>query len=100
MNRGPLPKFTIEELLREAVEAVPADERCVFTTRELARLWGYSSLDSARKQMNYLQARGWKFIATRKEFINRAKALTSTSAYIVVPPGGAMDAKSANQGDS
>ena len=89
MTDAPLPKFTIEELLREAVEAAPVNERCAFTTRELASLWGYGALESARKQMDYLaEEKGWKFLATRKSFINRVGELTSTHAYVVVPPGG------------
>ena len=86
MSDAPLPRFTIEELLREAVEAVPTDERCVFTSRDLADLWGYRSLESARRQMPYLEEMGWKFITTRKVIINRAGTLTPISAYIVIPP--------------
>jgi len=92
MNSAPpLPKFTIEELLREAVEAVSTDERCVFTTRELAELWDYVGLNSARRQMDFLEnEKGWKFLATRKGIVNRANNLTSTSAYVVVPPNGKL----------
>jgi len=84
---APLPRFTLEELLRAAVEAMPVDRRCVFTSRELAGLWGYRVLDSARRQMDALEERGWKFVATRKDIVNRAGDLTTTSAYVVVPPG-------------
>jgi len=89
-NAGaPLPKFTIEELLREAVEAAPPDKRCVFTSRDLAKLWGYRALDSARKQMRFLEEeKGWKFIATQKSIVNIAGMLTFTNAYIVIPPAG------------
>jgi len=91
---APLPKFTIEELLREAVEAAPTDERCAFTTRELAKLWDYKSLESVRRQMTFLEEnKGWGFVATRKSFVNRADDLTSKSAYIVVPPNGEGNSK-------
>jgi len=86
MSDAPLPRFTIEELLREAVEAVPTDERCVFTSRDLANLWGYRSLESARRQMPYLEEVGWKFITTQKVIISRAGILTPINAYIVIPP--------------
>lgn len=89
MIEAPLPTFTIEELLREAVESAPTDERCAFTTRELAKLWDYKSLESVRRQMTFLEEnKGWRFVATRKSFVNRADDLTSKSAYIVVPPNG------------
>ena len=92
MSEGPLPRFTIEELLREAVEAVPTDERCVFTTKELAELWGYESQKGTRGQMDKLQEIGWQFLATRKSFVNRAGILTTTFAYIVIPPStGSID---------
>ena len=85
----PLPKFTIEELLREAIEAAPLDERCVFTSRDLAKLWGYRSLDSARRQMRFLEEeKGWRFVATQKMIVNITGAMTSTNAYIVIPPAG------------
>ena len=84
----PTPRFTMEELLREAVEAAPTDERCIFTTRELAKLWGYATQGSARRQMDLLMENGWKFPATRKSIVSRTGDLTSTHAYAVVPPEG------------
>ena len=86
MSEAPLPRFTIEDLLRDAVEAMSPDERCVFTTRELARLWKYESLSSVRRQMDKLTVLGWVFTATRKPIVSRAGVLTSTIAYAVVPP--------------
>ncbi len=85
-STAPIPRFTMEELLREAVEAVPTDGRCIFTTRELAKLWGYTTQNSARRQMDLLTDKGWKFPATRKSILTRTGDLTSTHAYAVVPP--------------
>jgi len=85
----PLPRFTIEELLRNAVDAIEADRQCVFTTRELKDLWGYRSMETARRISRFLEEeRGWRFTATTKEFVNRAGVLTTTRAYIVIPPEG------------
>lgn len=85
----PVPNFTIEELLRKAVEATPEGEPSVFTTRELARLWGYTMQRSARRRMDKLEEdRGWKFVATRKSIVNRAGSLTTAPAYEAIPPQG------------
>lgn len=86
MVSGPVPKFTIEELLRSAVEAVPKTEEGVFTTRELAGIFEVMTLDTARKYMSKLQDRGWRFLSTRKGIVNRAGASTSVPAYTVIPP--------------
>ena len=86
---APLPRFTIEELLRSAIDAVEADQQCVFTTRELKDLWGYRSMETARRVSRFLEEeRGWKFTATTKEFVNRVGVLTTMRAYIVIPPEG------------
>ena len=87
----PLPRFTIEELLREAVEATPTDERCVFTMKELAALWGCRSLRTARSQQDVLKESGWRFEPTMKQAVNRAGILTQVIAYIVMPPDSYTD---------
>jgi hypothetical protein len=83
---APTPRFTIEDLLRKAVEAVSFDEQGAFTMREMADLWGCSSLKTARVQQDILKKRGWRFEPTRKPVVNRAGIINQAIAYIVIPP--------------
>lgn len=82
----PRPDFTIEDLLKEAITERHEDEANVFTSKELGALWGFKDAKTVYKHMDKLGEKGWQFVPTRKDIIDRAGRTISTNAYKIIPP--------------